>query len=112
VATSWFAGPLVSSAIIEKRSAIFRKEETLPRKDILSMFGITDRPDLRVHIVGKPDGPSMFDVHGPGDPLKTITPKQAAELSTLLRDAGEEALGQEIATAATEAQSINRSRAT
>jgi hypothetical protein len=72
VATSWFAGPLVSSAIVEKRWAIFRKGETLPRKDILSKFGITDRPDLRVHIIGKPDGPSMVDVHGPGDSLTAI----------------------------------------
>jgi hypothetical protein len=84
----------------------------MPRKDILSKFGITDRPDLRVQIVGTPDGPSMVDVRGPGDPVKTITPKQAAELSTLLRDAGEEALGQEIATAAAETQAINRFRAT
>jgi hypothetical protein len=54
----------------------------------------------------------MVDVHGPGDPAKTLTPKQATELSILLRDAGEEALGQEIAAAAAKAQEANRSRTT
>jgi hypothetical protein len=80
----------------------------LPRKDILSKFGITDRPDLRVHVIEKPGDVSMVAVHGPGDPVKTITPNQAIELSILLRDAGEEALGQEITTAAAEAQKANR----
>jgi hypothetical protein len=63
----------------------------LPRKDILSKFGITDQPDLRVQVITEQDNPSMVDVHGPGDPAKTLTPKQATELSILLRDAGEEA---------------------
>jgi hypothetical protein len=52
----------------------------------------------------------MVDVHGPGDAVKTLTPKQATELSVLLRDAGEEALGQEIAAAAASTQNANRSR--
>jgi hypothetical protein len=80
----------------------------LPRKDALSKFGITDRPNLQVQVVEQQDGPALVDVHGPGDPIKTITPKQAAELSILLRDAGEEALGQEIANAAARAQKANR----
>jgi hypothetical protein len=80
----------------------------LPRKDALAKFGITDRPDLRVQVVEQQGGVCLVDVHGPGDPAKTITPKQAAELSILLRDAGEEALGQEIATAAARAQTANR----
>jgi hypothetical protein len=84
----------------------------LPRKDILSKFGITDQPDLRVQVITEQDNPSMVDVHGPGDPAKTLTPKQATELSILLRDAGEEALGQEIAAAAAKAQEANRSRTT
>jgi hypothetical protein len=98
-ASSRSSTPLSSEIIIE---------ETLPRKDILSKFGITDRPDLRVQVIEKPGSVSMVDVHGPGDPVKTITPKQAAELSILLRDAGEEALGQEIAAAAAKAQRANQ----
>jgi hypothetical protein len=80
----------------------------LPRKDALAKFGITDRPDLRVLVVEQQGGPSLVDVHGSGDPVKAITPNQATELSILLRDAGEEALGQEIATAAARAQTANR----
>jgi hypothetical protein len=78
----------------------------LPRKDALAKFGITDRPDLRVQVVEQ-QGPSLVDVHGSGDPVR-ITPNQATELSILLRDAGEEALRQEIATAAAKAQTANR----
>jgi hypothetical protein len=85
------------------------REKTLPRKDALAKFGITDQPDLRVQIIEKPGGPALVDIHGRGDPVKTITPKQAMELSVLLRDAGEEALGQEIAAAAAKAQKANRS---
>jgi hypothetical protein len=81
----------------------------LPTKDILLKFGITDRPGLRVQVVEKQGSVPMVDVHGPGDPAKTLTPKQAAELSVLLRDAGEEALGQEIAAAAAKAQKANSS---
>jgi hypothetical protein len=80
----------------------------LPRNNILAKFGITDRPDLRVHVVEKPGDVSMIAVHGPGDPVKTISPKQATELSILLREAGEEALGQEITAAAAKAQKANR----
>jgi hypothetical protein len=80
----------------------------LPRKDALAKFGITDQPDLRVQVIEEPGGPSLVDVHGPGDPVKTITPKQAVELSILLRDAGEEALEQEIAAAAAKAKGANR----
>jgi hypothetical protein len=76
----------------------------LPRKDILSKFGITDRSDLRVQVITEQDNPSMVDVHSPRDPAKTSTPKQATELSILLRVAGEEARGQEIAVAAAKAQ--------
>jgi hypothetical protein len=50
----------------------------------------------------------LVDVRGPGDPVKTITPNQARELSILLRDAGEEALGEKIATAAAKVQTANR----
>jgi hypothetical protein len=67
----------------------------LPRKDILSKFGITDQPDLRVQVVAEQGGLSLVDVHGSGDPVKSITPQQATDLSVLLCDAGEEALGQE-----------------
>jgi hypothetical protein len=42
--------------------------------------------------------------------MKTLTPKQAMELSVLLCDAGEEALGREIAAAAAKAGEANRSR--
>jgi hypothetical protein len=80
----------------------------LPRKDALAKFGITDRPDLRVQVVEQPGGPSLVDVHGSGDSVKAITPKQAMELSILLHDAGEEALGQDIAAAATKAKAANR----
>jgi hypothetical protein len=78
----------------------------LPRKDIFSKFGITDRTDLRVQIVETPGSVPMVDVHGSGDPMKTLTPKQAMELSVLLCDAGEEALGREIAAAAAKARQI------
>jgi hypothetical protein len=71
----------------------------LPRKDALAKFGITDRPDLRVQVIEQQHGPSLVDVHGTRDPVKAITPKQAIDLSKLLRDAGEEALGQAIAAA-------------
>jgi hypothetical protein len=84
------------------------QEKTLPRKDALAKFGIADRPDLRVRVVQSPAGVSMVDVCGPEDPAKTITPNQATELSILLRDAGEETLGQAIAAAAAEAQKINQ----
>ena len=69
-------------------------------------FGVwpCDRPDLRVQVVRKQDSLSLVDVHGPEDPVKTITPMQAMELASLLRAIGEEALGQVIATAATKAQ--------
>jgi hypothetical protein len=80
----------------------------LPRKDALAKFGITDRPDLTVQVVEQQGGPSLVDVRGPGDPVKTITPNQARELSILLRDAGEEALGEKIATAAAKVQTANR----
>ena len=53
------------------------REGTLPRKDILSKFGITDRADLRVQVIEKEGSVPMVDVHGPGDPVKTLTPKQA-----------------------------------
>ena len=82
----------------------------MPRKDILARFGITDRPDLRVQVVREQDSPSLVDVHGPEDPVKTITPMQAMELASLLRAIGEEALGQVIATAATKAQKANQAR--
>jgi hypothetical protein len=81
----------------------------LPRKDTLSKFGITDRPDLRVRVIEKQGDVWLVDVRGPEDPAKGITPKQAMELSALLRDAGEQALGQEIATAAAKAQKANSS---
>jgi hypothetical protein len=81
----------------------------LPRKDILSKFGITDRPDLRVQVVAEWGGLSVVDVHGSEDPAKLLTPKQATELAMSLRDAGEEALGQEIAAAAAKAKEANRS---
>jgi hypothetical protein len=81
----------------------------LPRKDILSKFGITDRPDLRVEVVAEWGGLSVVEVHGSEDPPKRLTPAQAMELSILLRDAGEEALGQEIAAAAAKAKEANRS---
>jgi hypothetical protein len=55
----------------------------LPRKDILSKFGITDRADLRVQVVEKGGGVRMVDVHGSGDPVKTLTPTQAIEMSVL-----------------------------
>jgi hypothetical protein len=74
----------------------------------LSKFGITDRPDLRVQVVEERGSLSLVDVRGPGDPVKGITPNQAMELSVLLRKDGEEKLGQEIATAAAEAQKANR----
>ena len=45
----------------------------MPRKDILSKFGITDQPDLRVQVNTEQDNPSMVDVHGPEDPPKTLT---------------------------------------
>jgi hypothetical protein len=82
----------------------------LPRKNILLKFGITDRPDLRVQVVAEQGGLSLVDVHGSEDPVKAITPQQATDLSVLLCDAGEEALGQEIATAAAKAREVNRSR--
>jgi hypothetical protein len=80
----------------------------MPRKDALAKFGITDRTDLRVQVIGQQGGPFLVDVHGQGDPSKTLTPKQATELSTLLREAGEEALGQVIAVAAAKAQKANQ----
>ena len=40
--------------------------------------------------------------------MKTITLKQAIELSILLRNAGEETFGQEIAAAAAKAKGANR----
>jgi hypothetical protein len=80
----------------------------LPRKDALSKFGITDRRDLRVQVIGQPGGPFLVDVHGQGDPAKTLTPTQAMELSRLLCGAGEEVLGQVIATAAIKAQKANQ----
>ncbi len=86
----------------------FQEEKRLPRKDILSKFGITDRPDLRVEVIEKPGGPWVIALHSPQDPIKSVTPRQAAELSTLLRDAGEEALGHELATAAANARKANR----
>jgi hypothetical protein len=82
----------------------------LPRKDALAKFGITDRPDLRVQVVEQQGGPSLVDVHGQGEPVKAITPNQATELSILLRDAGEEALGQEIAAAGAKAKAANQAR--
>jgi hypothetical protein len=72
-------------------------EETLPRKDALAKFGITDRPDLTVQVVEQQ-----------GDPVKAITPNQATELPKLLRDAGEDTLGQEIAAAAEKAKEANQ----
>jgi hypothetical protein len=81
----------------------------LPRKNILLKFGITDRPDLRVQVLAEQGGLSL-DVHGSEDPVKSITPQQATDLSVLLCDAGEEALGQEIATAAAKAREVDRSR--
>jgi hypothetical protein len=84
------------------------QEETLPRKDALAKFGITDRPDLTVQVVEQQGGPSLVDVHGSEQPIRAITPNQATELSILLRDAGEETLGQEIAAAAAEAQKANQ----
>jgi hypothetical protein len=83
-------------------------EETLPRKDALAKFGITDRPDLTVQVVEQQGGPSLVDVHGQGDPVKAITPNQATELPKLLRDAGEDTLGQEIAAAAEKAKEANQ----
>jgi hypothetical protein len=80
----------------------------LPRKDALAKFGISDRPNLGVQVVEKQGGVCLLDVHGPGDPAKTITPKQATELSILLRNAAEEALRQEIAATAARAQTANR----
>ena len=64
----------------------------MPRKDILSKFGITDRPDLQVLMVEK-HGLSVVDVRSPEDPGNGLSPKQATELSALLRKAGEEGLG-------------------
>jgi hypothetical protein len=81
----------------------------LPRKDALAKFGITDRPDLRVQVIEQQGGPSLVGVHGQGDPVKAITPKQAMELSVLLRDAGQDRLGQELATAAAKTKKANRS---
>jgi hypothetical protein len=61
-----------------------------------------------VHVIEKSGDVSMVDVRGPEDPVKTITPKQAAELAIQLREAGEGALGEEIAAAAARAQKANR----
>ena len=66
----------------------------MPRKDVLSKFGITDRPDLQVLMVEK-HGLSVVDVRSPEDPGNGLSPKQATELSALLRKAGEEGLGRE-----------------
>jgi hypothetical protein len=80
----------------------------LPKKDALAKFGITDRPDLKVQVIEQQGGPFLVDVHGSGDPVKALTPRQATELSILLRDAGEEALGEDIAAAATKAKAANQ----
>jgi hypothetical protein len=101
-------GGLSSTAAVADALCSHLQEETLPRKDALAKFGITDRPDLTVQVVEQQGGPSLVDVRGPGDPVKTITPNQARELSILLRDAGEEALGEKIATAAARVQTANR----
>jgi hypothetical protein len=42
-------------------------EETLPRKDILSKFGITDRANLRVQVVEKRGSRTVC---GAGDPCQ------------------------------------------
>jgi hypothetical protein len=65
---------------------------------------------LRVQVLAEQGGLSLVDVHGSEDAVKSITPQQATDLSVLLCDAGEEALGQEIATAAAKAREVNRSR--
>jgi hypothetical protein len=90
---------------------VINRRKTLPRKDALSKFGITDRPDLRVQVIEQQGGVTLVEVRGPGDRTKGLTPNQAMALSVLLRDAGEEGLGREIATAAAKAQKTNRTQA-
>jgi hypothetical protein len=81
----------------------------VPRKDILSKFGITDRPDLQALIFEK-NGLSVVDLRSPSDQGNGLTPKQATELSALLCKAGEKALGEEIASAVVKVQKTNLHR--
>ena len=84
-------------------------EEAMSLADILSRYGITNRPDLRVATVQEGGLLWLVDIHGPGDPVKAISPKRAAELSVELRNAGDEELGRQIAMAAEKAEKANRS---
>jgi hypothetical protein len=81
----------------------------LPRKDILAKFGIADRHDLQVLIVEK-EGLSVVDVRSPEDRGNGLSPKQATELSAMLRNAGEKVLGEEIASAVAKVQKTNLHR--
>jgi hypothetical protein len=47
----------------------------MSRVDILSRYGITNRPDLRVATIQEAGVLWLVDIHGPGDPVKAISAK-------------------------------------
>jgi hypothetical protein len=83
----------------------------MTRSEILQRHGIKDHPDLRIRMVQERDTLWLVGINGPGDPIKAISAKKAAELSVELRSIGETSLGSDISMAAQKAQQSNEAAA-
>jgi hypothetical protein len=98
-----------------KRSVLMRSgrddiegRPPMSRGEVLRRYGITDRPEIRVNTVQEGNSPLwVVAINGPGDPIKALPSKRAAELSIALRQAREDDLAAQISTAAQKAQRAN-----
>jgi hypothetical protein len=80
----------------------------MSRSEVLQRYGITDRPEIRVNTIQERNSPLwLVGINGPGDPIKAIPSKRAAELSIELRKAGEEELAAQVSAAAQKALRAN-----
>jgi hypothetical protein len=79
----------------------------MSRSQILSCYGIVDRPELRVATVQEAGALWLVSINGVGDPIKAIPPKRAIELSAELRRVNEEELASRIVMAAERAHRSN-----
>jgi hypothetical protein len=85
----------------------------MTRAEILQDYGIKDGNNIKIQVVQETGAKGkgalrLVGINAVGNPLKAISPKQAAELAIRLRQISQNDLANEISTAARKAQEANQ----
>jgi hypothetical protein len=79
----------------------------MTRTELLQEYSIADRTQMQVRPIQERESLWLVGINGLGDPIKAISPKQAAELAGRLKSIGEVELANQVSKAAQKAQDSN-----